>query len=864
MPHTLHVISHTHWDREWYLTFQQFRLRLVDLIDHVLEILEADPSFRYFNLDAQTIVLEDYLQIRPQARPRLEKLVREGRLTVGPWYQLNDEFLTSGEATVRSLLVGHRIAEAFGGSLKIGYLPDQFGNLSQMPQILRGFGIDNAIVGRGYQMVGDRKMEFWWEGPDGSRVLASLMAFWYNNAQRFPSDTGEAVKYAERLRDTMSPRSFISHLLLMNGVDHLEAQPDVGRIIEAVNAEWERQGVGDRLVHSTLTQYIDALQADVEAKQPPLEVKVGELREDRNGACLAGTLSSRMYLKQANHHAQITLEQYTERLSAFARITGAAYPYDQLLYAWKLLMQNHPHDSICGCSIDQVHREMLPRFEQVEQVGQELTDRALSALTGRDVTKGATADALSLVVFNTLNWTRTDPVITTLEFPLGIPTRGNPPRDDTKMVKGFRLTDPDGNEVPFAVTHMGAEIRAVLNPHALNLDQWVQRVTVEFVAEAVPACGYKAYTITTQGEMPAYPVQSMDVLSTSHAHPYLEDIGEVGDEYLHRRPTNDTTCVFDTHHVTGRNYQTNAVRGTEMDEADWPLPAAATSDRQGRTAEQVVCPTKTWATKWVGVDRIEHRVTFDNRARDHRLIARVESVHLDDVEQCIFEGQFDAVERPLKDPLEAEGALPLRPQQFWTAITGKVGGRDGEEPWTLTLSNRGLPEIDQTLQTNWAPHITLTLLRCVGQLSARGDGPGISTPDAQCLGKHTFEYAISMTKGDWKQGQVWKQAHQFNVPLTAVQCSPDGARPTTRSFVTVEPAELVVTAIKRAEDQDTLILRFFNITDELVPEGRVAMPGAKRLRLVNLNEEPQEEWRVGDRLEFEVGAKKIVTVEFEL
>ena len=346
-------------------------------------------------------MLEDYLQIRPHARRGWRQLIREGRLTVGPWYQLNDEFLTSGEATVRSLLVGHRIAESFGGSLKIGYLPDQFGNLSQMPQILRGFGIDNAIVGRGYQMVGDRKMEFWWEGPDGSRVLGSLMAFWYNNAQRFPSDTGEAVKYAERLRDAMSPRSFISHLLLMNGVDHLEAQPDVGRIIDAVNAEWERQGLGDRLVHSTLTQYIDALRAEVAEEQPPLEVKVGELREDRGGACLAGTLSSRMYLKQANHGAQITLEQYTERLSAFARIAGAAYPYDQLLYAWKLLMQNHPHDSICGCSIDQVHREMMPRFEQVEQVGQELTGRALSALTGRDVTKGATADALSLVVFNT-------------------------------------------------------------------------------------------------------------------------------------------------------------------------------------------------------------------------------------------------------------------------------------------------------------------------------------------------------------------------------------------------------------------------------------------------------------------------------
>ena len=176
MPSRMHVISHTHWDREWYQTFQQFRLRLVDLVDHLLDILETDPDFLHFNLDAQTIVLEDYLQVRPEARERLEKHIRSGQITIGPWYQLNDEFLTSGESTVRSLLIGHRVARSFGAVMKIGYLPDQFGNLGQMPQIFQGFGIDNAIMGRGYQLADDRKMEFKWVAPDGSCVVASLMA----------------------------------------------------------------------------------------------------------------------------------------------------------------------------------------------------------------------------------------------------------------------------------------------------------------------------------------------------------------------------------------------------------------------------------------------------------------------------------------------------------------------------------------------------------------------------------------------------------------------------------------------------------------------------------------------------------------
>jgi alpha-mannosidase len=864
MPFTLHVVSHTHWDREWYLTFQQFRLRLVDLIDHVLDLLESEPEFRYFNLDAQTIVLEDYLQIRPDARARLEKQIRERRLTVGPWYQLNDQFLTSGEATVRSLLVGHRIAVSFGGCLKIGYLPDQFGNLSQMPQILRGFGIDNAIVGRGYQLVGDRKMEFWWEGPDGSRVLGSLLAFWYNNAQRFPSATEEAVKYSERLRDTMTLRSFSQHLLLMNGVDHLEAQPDVGRIIEAVNQEWERRGVPDRLVHSTLTQYVDGLRREVAEREPPPEVKVGELREDRGGACLAGTLSSRMYLKQANHHAQIALEQYTERLSAFARLQGTPYPYDQLLYAWKLLMQNHPHDSICGCSIDQVHREMLPRFQQVEQLADELTDRALTALTGRDPTQGATADALDLVVFNTLNWSRTDPVITTLEFPLGIPTRGNPPRDDSRMVKGFRILDPEGKEVSFAVTHMGAEIRAVLNPRELNLDQWVQRITIEFIAVDVPASGYKTYTITPQGAMPAYAAYA-PITETGYPFetfldddPYLEDVGDVGDEYLHRKPVNDIRIWRYSYEERTESRQDNAVRIRKLVQVTLPVPASA--DLMQRADDRASCPVTIASTLWAGAPRVEYHLTVNNQARDHRLRAFWQ---VGCAERVVAGGAYDTIERPIQHPLEAEGALPFHPQQCWVDSYGNWKG----ENTGVTIISRGLPEYEvytNTFETSTRHEIAVTLLRCVGYLSRRGDGPGILTPDAQCLGMHTFDLALLEHEGDWKQAQVWKQAHQFNVPLLAAQCPPDAARSAARSFVIVEPAGLVVTALKRAEDRDALVVRFFNITDEAVAGARVAVPGAKRHRFVNLNEEPQEQWREGEGLLIDVGLKKIVTVEFEV
>lgn len=857
MPYTMHVVSHTHWDREWYLTFQQFRLRLVDLIDNALNLLENDPDFHYFNLDAQTIVLEDYLQIRPHARERLQRHIRSGRLTVGPWYQLNDQFLTSGEATVRSLLVGNRIAQAFGQCMKVGYLPDQFGNLSQMPQILRGFGMDNAIVGRGYQLVEDRKMEFIWRSPDGSEVITSLLALWYNNAQHIPSDSEAAFAFTRRLKEAMAARSHVRHLLFMNGVDHLEAQPDIGRAIQNANAALEREGSEDRLEHSQLERYIRQMIEEVQSGDVTLEVKEGELREDRHGSCLAGTLSSRIYLKQANHHAQITLEQYAERLSAFAQISGAAYPYDTLLYAWKLLMQNHPHDSICGCSIDQVHREMIPRFQQVEQIGEELTQRALDSLTGRDRSRGATDDSLRLYVFNTLNWTRTDPVTVTLEFPLGAPARSNPLRDDSRQLRGFKLTNPQGEEVPFAVTHMESVIQTVLNPHELPLDQWVQRITIEFIAEDVPACGYATYIISPQPAMPRYPdYQPLtegagDFELFYDNDPYLEDVGDAGDEYLYRKPLNDTALIVSTTDLSGE-WQENPVRIRKTVSLTMPTPSeSSVLQRSDRRSD---CTIRLTFTRWRDIPRVEYHVEVDNQARDHRLRILWNC----QAQEAVAESAFDAISRPLKHPLEDQGALPFHPQQWWLDVRGSFNHEDGG----LTIINAGLPEYE-VYPSPQISQIAVTLLRCVGQLSGRGDGPGILTPEAQCPGRHAFVLASYDHPGNWKEAQVWRQAHQFNVPLRAVQAPPSD-RPIVRSFVEVEPPQMVVTAIKRAEDRNSLIVRFFNITDEPVAEARIGIPGARRARRVNLNEEPQEQWRETGEITMEVGAKKIVTVEFEV
>jgi len=854
MPTTLHVVSHTHWDREWYLPFEAFRLRLLSLLDHLLEILEQDASFKHFSLDAQTIVLEDYLAIRPHARNELVKHIELGRIGVGPWYQLNDEFLVSGEATVRSLLIGHRLASEFGKCMKIGYLPDQFGNISQMPQILQGFGIDNAIMGRGRQLVGDGKMEFWWEAPNGSRVLASLMAYWYNNAQYVPQDSEAAVGFFAEIRDRMKAQSATSHLLLMNGVDHLEAEPWVGRVIEQATPVL-RERSGDVLMHSSLTNYVNALRDEVVANNLALETVRGELREDRGGSCLAGTLSSRVYLKQANDAAQNDLERYAEPLAAFAMLTRGTYPKDELRYAWQLLMQNHPHDSICGCSVDEVHDEMMSRFRRVRQVAAVCCERALDSLTGRHRTQGAVALPCDLYVINTLNWPRTDPVHAIIEVPLGAPSRGNPQRSEAAVLRGLRMVGPSGEDVHYEVIANETLVTTVSNPLELPLDQWVQRITLQFVATDVEAGGYAVYRLEPADGWGGPHASIMEPAALGACDRLtLEDVGDVGDEYLFRSPLNDVRMQFRPE--TGAHWaeEASAVRRTSLLRKVLQLPAH--TEPSGRSAEMANCPVTVRVTSWKGVPRREVRIEVDNSATNHRLRALFETGR----GSCVVAGgQFDVIERAPLVQETSEGASPFFPMTLWVDAETDAGSPN------LTVIAPGLHEYEPYRAFDGTVgQIGITLLRCVGQLSARGDGPGISTPGAQCPGKHVFDLAVCEHAGDWQTDEVWRQAHQFACPLVTAQAPIRAEVPRCRSFLSVTPASLVVTALKRAEDRDTLIVRFYNTTESAVEEGCVTIMGASAWRRVNLNEEALEDWTGGSQATMQVHPKEIVTMEFQL
>ncbi len=445
---TIHIISHTHWDREWYQTFQLFRMRLVHLMDKLLEILKSDPEYKHFMLDGQTVVLDDYLDIRPENEAELKALIKKGRILIGPWRCLPDEFLVSGEAIIRNLMIGKADCRKFGAVMPIGYIPDTFGHISQLPQIFAGFGFRGASLARG---LSEEPVELLWESPDGTGVVLSYLRDHYGNASFYPAKTGENSPYElKAIIDSLLPHIKTGHVLLMQGTDHLEPDrttPDHLKMASKVLKE-------HKIYHSTLTEYFNGVFSEIDKQNLKLPVIKGELRSPARNHLLPGVLSVRMWIKQDNHACETLLEKLAEPASAWSGLlkgkgAGLEALKDSWLIkyidpfvkrAWKLLLECHPHDSICGCSVDQVHEEMHSRFDQVMQIGENVVRQGLTAL-GMNINTSSIADSLklfsSILVYNPASQPATGLVTADILMPAGSGS--------------VEIVDADGNTVPYEI-----------------------------------------------------------------------------------------------------------------------------------------------------------------------------------------------------------------------------------------------------------------------------------------------------------------------------------------------------------------------------------------------------------------------------
>jgi alpha-mannosidase len=562
---TIHLVTHTHWDREWYLTFQQFRLKLVHLVDGLLDLLDTDPQFQYFMLDGQTIVLEDYLEIRPEREADLRKYVQNGRLLIGPWYLMADVFLAGPEALIRNLQEGTRIAARFGPTLPVGYLPDPFGHIGQMPQIFQGFGLKYASLWRG---LSDQPNEFWWQAPDGSRVLLGYLRQSYSNAagafRKGPLDGAlDIQRQVELLRQTTSG----SDLLLMNGTDHQEPSPYTAAGIAAMNQMLNGSG---QILHSTLPQYFASVEEQLDLENLP--VVTGELRSSRGTMLLPGVLSTRMWIKQRNAAGETLLTKWAEPFSAWAQALAAAQfpaaglrrPQDALRQAWRLLLQCQPHDSICGCSIDPVHEEMKARFDQSEQMGEVLTAQSLAGLTqcidtrapgGTDPAAPESTPIGAFVIFNAADQPRGDAVTVTVDLP-----------DETP----FTVVDENGADLPFQVLATtpaswatqsvldGAAMQTLLNVAAPGMDTGAGLLLgAALLPQTQPAEATLALTIAPAGE----PDRAAWELARKQVEALI-DVGTVKSFHLVTRINPTATLRIAVPSVPAMGYRTLWVRPT--------------------------------------------------------------------------------------------------------------------------------------------------------------------------------------------------------------------------------------------------------------------------------------------------------------
>jgi mannosylglycerate hydrolase len=837
-PRLVHVVPHTHWDREWYSSFQSFRLRLVDLLDDLLPRMEGDPSYGRFLLDGQLAVVDDYLAVRPHAEDRLRRLVGSGRIAVGPWYTLPDEFLVSGETLIRNLQRGMQVADRFGGAMTVGYLPDMFGHVAQMPQILRQFGFEHAVVWRGVPAAVHRS-GFWWQGPDGSTVRAEYLPQGYGNGSSLPDDAKALVAQVGSFADLW--KGLVEGpILWMNGTDHQAPQPWLGRVVAEANDI--QDDLRFRVV--SLAEHLAAAPTD------GLPTWQGELRSGARANLLMGVASNRVDIRQAAARAERTIERLAEPLSALF-LPAEQWPAALLDEAWRGMIHNAAHDSVCACSIDEVCDAVLHRYAEATDIGQGLAERAVAGLAGR-------AGAHGVVVVNPSARTRGGLVevrvpgadapagtqlvrrhggdVVLVEGPAALVTPAAEQVDWSRSVEAFSVETAEGRVLvgnerrrrsQLVTPDVRAALAAVDEPGTVRLR--VRRppeTTVLAHVADVPGFGWTVWQpgpasgpepVTVDGTAIANGLVRVDVDPTDGTFALdghrglgrLVDGGDCGDTYNYCPPAEDA-LVDRPDEVTVTTLEDGPLRARLAVTAcyRWPARAEALARRVGEAAHEV----RTVVELRAGESAVRVETTVDNRSRDHRL-----RTHLPlpgPAGRSRAECAFGTVERGV----EAEGGptevpLPTFPSRRFVQAGGLTVVHDGLLEYELVDVRDGL-----------ARELAVTLLRCTGMLS---QGPMATRPlpagpltpmeGPQLQQPLTLRYAVATGELD-----PYALADDVLVPLVVARppgasrgmgpAPPPaadagaGAGPDAGSALTVEGAE--VSAVVR--DGGTLVVRLFN------------------------------------------------------
>lgn len=839
MSDEIMLVPHTHWDREWYEPFQVFRMRLVDVIDSVIELAESDPDFR-FTLDGQMAAVDDYLEIRPENRQRLAALVRNGQLAVGPWHILLDEFLSSGETIIRNLEMGWLGAAWFGGAMPVGYLPDMFGHCAQMPQILKRAGVNHACVWRGVPRRVDGHA-FRWQAPDGSAVRAEYLFDGYGNAlQLFAVPDGLDDAISTYVNGTAA-RYGDDPALGMLGTDHMAPRAEV-------MAEVRKASSPVRI--GTLTDYVQGFAADDGA----LPVVEGELRSHARANVLPGVISTRVGLKAAMARAERAVAQ-AEALAVRTSTDVDRY----LKLAWRRIIESSAHDSVTGCGADSTAEQVVARLAEATHIGKQIRDRVATGLA-TDVPVGG------YLIVNTLARPRTalveldvpapdsdDPVAIVRAGGSAIPVQ-ELDRSETVLANesissdyldtvlgrihgqelyGLRISSYEvtpGRLVFRLVRHAAApfDVAALRSELAAAKASWPGEWRVEILAEprrrvvvAVPVAASGQEAVCAVLPYLGEPARSTAVqvgeswLASAEVRADVSDDGTLivtgadgttlrgvgrmvsggdrGDTYNYGPPLVDQ-LVDAPVGVATTVVESGPLRGVlRVDRTyDWPVSLAADRDARSSVSSGVVVTTLVELR--VGEPYVRLSVSFVNPARDHRV--RLHVPLPEPVAWSMAEGQCAVTTRGLT-PEGGGGEYPL--PTFPAASFVSAG------PATVLLDH-----VTEYELVDDGAELALTLLRAVGMLSRNVHplrdepaGPEIAVPEAQCVGAVvSARIAVLPSAGGWAAAEAVRHAEEFRNELFAApgRGVPGSPLPHSSPGLAVSGPGVVVSGIRPRDD----------------------------------------------------------------
>ncbi|ASG55474.1 MAG TPA: mannosylglycerate hydrolase [Salmonella bongori] len=818
----VHITPHMHWDREWYFTTEASRILLVNNMEEILTRLEQDETYKYYVLDGQTAVLEDYFTVKPENRPRVKTLVEAGKLIIGPWYTQTDTTIVSGESIVRNLMYGIRDCMAFGEPMKIGYLPDSFGMSAQLPHIYNGFGITRTMFWRGCsERHGTDKTEFLWQSKDGSEVTAQVLPLGYAIGKYLPEDEAGLRKRLDSYFDVLESASITKEILLPNGHDQMPLQQNIFAVMDKLREIYPQR----KFVMSRFEEVFDY----IDAHRDELTTLKGEFLDGKYMRVHRTIGSTRMDIKIAHARIENKIVNLLEPLASLAWTLGFEYHHGLLEKMWKEILKNHAHDSIGCCCSDKVHREIVSRFALAE----DMADNLICFYMRKIVDNMPQTDADKLVMFNLMSWPREAVINTTVRL----------------RASQFRLRDDKGNDIPYFIRSAREIDPGLIDRQIVHYGNYEPFMAFEIqLNQILPSMGYCTLFIEPHvaGKIIPPMTQTQALLENAFWRIDINNDGTlrlcdkasglIYDRVLEIEESSDDGDEYD-YSPSREEWRLTSAQGehdVEVIREGWQSRAiirhrmAVPANLAERSAHQQngYLQTNIEVTLSHNSRRIDVTVHLDNQADDHRIRILIPTPFT--TQEVLADTQFGSITRPVRDAAmeiwQAEGWKEA-PIPVWNLLNYAVlqEGRNG-----LALFTEGLREFEVVGDDKKA--FALTLLRGVGLLGkedlllrpGRPSGIKMSVPDSQMRGPLSCRFSLFSFSGAPENAGVAQQAKSWLTPVQCYNKIPWDAMklnratfstPENYSLLTLSPTGCVLSTLKKAEDRDELVLRLFNPSD---------------------------------------------------